>query len=254
MPNYCRNKLLVIGAPEDMKPFLEKAITRIEGEDPLWVMSNLYPRPEPLTRTVSPANNDEFVNQWDINSAMKRVANGETGVWIPLGIPSANNTPEKIAALIADYGASDWYTWSKANWGTKWDCNSRDTGIEILNDTTLQVDFDSAWSPPIQWLEKVANDYPNINFKLSFTEEGMAFCGYVFTTEKDEDGNRDLEEVRGEIINEDEDGESCHYDEELGGWVNDNTDEPYRNGVAIDEDFCPTSKSSVEDETCWFEN
>ena len=254
MPNWCRNELLVIGTAEDMMPFLEKAITRKEGEEPVWVMSNLYPRPEPLNRTTSPALSGEFTNQWEINAAAARIARGETGVTIPVGIPSANNTPEKVAALMAEYGASNWYDWAINNWGTKWDCDSRDTGIYILNETTLQVYFDSAWSPPIQWLVKVVNDYPNINFKLSFTEESEAFCGYVFTTEKDEDGNRELEEVRGEYTHVDDDNEPCHYDEGISGWVNDSTGEPYKNDDGeIDEGFYPTAESSIEDEQCWFE-
>ena len=44
---------------------------------------------------------------------------------------------------------------------------------------------DSAWSPPIEWLRKVARDYPNLFFRLRYAEEGVGFMG-VATAEDGE--------------------------------------------------------------------
>jgi hypothetical protein len=257
MPNWCYNALKVMGEASEMKRFKEIGIEVVDGE-PVWSMGKYFPTPEPLTRTISPsssAKGKEFTNEWEIESAKKRVANGEVGVEIPVSIPCANNSPEACAKLIAEFGFDEWYGWNVANWGTKWDCNTRHTGIETNEDTVLQVSFDSAWSPPIKWLDKVQKDFPTLNFKLTFSEEGCGFCGMVYTGEVEEEGEiRQLEEEEGEYLYSDEDGNACHYDAEKEGWVNSETGELYLNDEGEkDDDFYPESKNSIEDYIVWFE-
>ncbi len=54
--------------------------------------------------------------------------------------------------LFEKYGASDWYTWSANNWGTKWNCDAQDwIKVESPNGDEASVSFwfDSPWGPPI---------------------------------------------------------------------------------------------------------
>ena len=51
----------------------------------------------------------------------------------------------------------------------------------MSNDDLLRafIKFDTAWSPPIPVIEKLAAMFPNNSFKLAYFEGGMGFCGKV---------------------------------------------------------------------------
>ena len=80
--------------------------------------------------------------------------------------PSKENNED----LIKRFGYDNWYDWRCANYGTKWDADSENYGDD-------HVYFETAWSPPLPWLEKVAKDYPELTFRLDYSEEGMQFGG-----------------------------------------------------------------------------
>lgn len=76
-------------------------------------------------------------------------------------------------------GKEEWNDWCVKNWGTKWDaCECQPPEIMTTeNISSFSVDFLTAWSPPIKWLEKVAKEHPNIEFEIHYTEHGMGFTG-----------------------------------------------------------------------------
>jgi hypothetical protein len=63
------------------------------------------------------------------------------------------------------YGHRDWYSWSNANWGTKW--NAYDTN-ESGDDG---VYFDTAWSNPYPVMEALSRKYPDVVFHVRFADE-----------------------------------------------------------------------------------
>ena len=71
----------------------------------------------------------------------------------------------------------NWYDWCCNNWGTKWDV---DCTYEFRGDHKIEFGFDSAWAPPIPWLEWVARLFPNLRFSLTYDEPGMCFRGCAF--------------------------------------------------------------------------
>ena len=73
-----------------------------------------------------------------------------------------------------------WWDWRVQNWGTKWDI---DAELIAEDESYLEYEFDSAWSPPISWLKKVAKDFPELQFILKYDECGMCFRG-VATAKK----------------------------------------------------------------------
>jgi hypothetical protein len=79
---------------------------------------------------------------------------------------------------LKKYGFKDWYSWSIHNWGTKWDAS--DGGINSDHESELDVSFETAWAPPIEWLEKASIKYKKLKFTLEYTEEGMSFEGKSF--------------------------------------------------------------------------
>ena len=137
MPNWCENTLEVSGPTADIKAFKEKA-KKEEGENKTELsLAAFVPLPAELKDTRSPAL-----------------------------------TPDK--RLINLYGFDNWYDWQIHNWGTKWDVNAT---ISSEKPRTLHYFFDSAWSPPITWLEKVSAQFPTLKFKLKYDEPGMGFHG-----------------------------------------------------------------------------
>lgn len=140
---------------------------------------------------------------------------------------------------VADmFSGNDWYSWNVRNWGTKWDVainedkEYSDTYMEgpTPNGENLVVyyNFHTAWSPPVQALEKLSAQYPSLLFTLSFEEE----TGW----------GGELELLRGENISISEYGwkcRDCDHTEE---------DTPYCE--ECDYDMCPACGWGEPDEAC----
>ena len=78
---------------------------------------------------------------------------------------------------IEKYGFKDWYEWSIANWGTKWNASS----IQVVDNDEYRVNiyFETAWSPPDGWYRMLFKKFPNLRFKARITEESDAYMGYI---------------------------------------------------------------------------
>lgn len=64
-----------------------------------------------------------------------------------------------------------WYNWRVENWGTKWE------GYDgRFNDDQSVFTFDTAWSPPLPIIKKLA-ELTGQTFILEYIEYGMFFCG-----------------------------------------------------------------------------
>tara|TARA_B100000674_G_C37943908_1_gene963948 strand:+ start:1297 stop:2199 length:903 start_codon:yes stop_codon:yes gene_type:complete len=70
---------------------------------------------------------------------------------------------------------NNWFSWNNNNWGTKWDIS--DVQIIEKNNNMVILDFDTAWSPPLAWLEKTANIYNKLKFEIEYEESGNDFWG-----------------------------------------------------------------------------
>ena len=87
----------------------------------------------------------------------------------------------------------DWYEWSIENWGTKWD--ACEPNIDHNDIDYFAVSFETAWSPPIAWIENIMKDFPGLQFTLEYEESGMCFGGRLFAQHKKvfEDNHWDLD-------------------------------------------------------------
>ena len=73
---------------------------------------------------------------------------------------------------LKKYGHKDWYGWSNANWGTKWNAYDQ----QELEFGTIQ--FDTAWSTPYPVMEALAKKYHNLTFEVKFADEDLGSnCG-----------------------------------------------------------------------------
>jgi len=113
------------------------------------------------------------------------------------------------------YGENNWYDWSVAHWGTKWDTDAQNV---FYDGETLTLCFDTAWAPPIELYEYLVEQ--GFSVLADYYEPGMCFAGIY------EDGeDRAYDDVSDEFLENDADGklldetygilqERAQYDEE----------------------------------------
>jgi hypothetical protein len=77
-----------------------------------------------------------------------------------------------------------WYDWSCQHWGTKWDLcdmepctNDLDLVKDESDDGELYYRFDTAWSPCIPVVIEMSKQYPDLEFSISYEDEGCGFAG-----------------------------------------------------------------------------
>lgn len=78
----------------------------------------------------------------------------------------------------------NWYDWHVENWGTKWDIDNTEPYDYNFDEdaANLFYDFDTAWGPPIEFVQKISQDFPKLLFTLKYHEPGMAFAGFYETS------------------------------------------------------------------------
>ena len=207
MPNWCYNSLCVSGNKEILADFVSKTLVprNMSSEEEYdeshrFTFNILHPLPKALEGGFSPLPKLE----------------GEDDI----------QYKERMAENVRLYGAEDWYDWNRYNWGTKWDASS--TCIEELDDNNFDLKFNTAWSPPIYWFEKVIPMYPQLEFDLIFDEESQDYCGRMTGRE----GEIDLQV--GKPFFTDHEEKRVIYDMSRGKWKYEDSGE-----LIEDEDFYP---------------
>jgi hypothetical protein len=74
---------------------------------------------------------------------------------------------------IEKYGHKDWYSWSVANWGTKWNAyQTSEQGDSIR--------FETAYSTPAPIVEKLSEMFPTVTILLEFADQDFGYnCGSI---------------------------------------------------------------------------
>jgi hypothetical protein len=170
MPNHCSNHLEVSGSVKEMKKFYDHLsfIPEQDQESYNFDFNDFIPMPKSL----------DIIAGSRVNRAVE-VLNGEANMGSGGDYP--NITPEDIElgktylSNMKKYGHGDWYSWSNANWGTKW--NAYDGYANSVEDDYFGVGFSTAWSPPMPLLAKICELFPNLTIQMEYQEEGMGFAG-----------------------------------------------------------------------------
>lgn len=80
----------------------------------------------------------------------------------------------KYHSNVKNHGHATWYSWSNANWGTKW--NSYD--CRRIDDTTFE--FDTAWSGVPDLIGQMAKQFPDVHIVYKWSDEDTGSnCGHV---------------------------------------------------------------------------
>jgi len=118
------------------------------------------------------------------------------------GFPTLDDFAERVKSNLAKHGSLDWYNWSCAHWGTKWNAYSVVCGK--ARDGEAVIHFETAWAPPLPVLDALAAKFPSLCFRLIWCDEGNDRQHRVYweggKREEDEDDDEDDEEEGKQLL------------------------------------------------------
>ena len=207
MPNWCENNLRIYShcdnkASEEQFQALMKEIGMTEDEEINFSFNHFSPQPPELD-VVEGGCNDKALA---LVQAVDGKDNSGLEKYLPYKVEDSeidnvedliiHLSQEKVSSFqndkfkdmsMLDYGRIlfnnlkvhgyiSWYRWRIDNWGTKWD-----VGEVYVNDHCesgyLELQFDTAWSPPTGVLKAMGLKYPELTFTLKYEETGCSFMG-----------------------------------------------------------------------------
>ena len=130
------------------------------------------------------------------------------------------STFSPVTTTLDDEGNECWDT-SEAieKWGTKWEANELEVIHNDIETFTIQVSFDSAWSPPLAMYETMKKNYKT-NVTAYYCESCMDFFGkYELNNLREVDDSfsypsnkQELEELKKNICPELNDFMECEWE------------------------------------------
>ena len=144
MPNWCNNSLLVTTIENNNKESQEQLQDFIRR-----AKLQAYEYKDDEGKTIKDNGSDLSMNQL-----------------YPM--------PTKLEGTEGLSDKPNWYDWRVKHWGTKWDITAY---LEWDDEDCVEYSFDSAWSPPYNFVEKVSKDFPLLRFRLKYEEPGMCYMG-----------------------------------------------------------------------------
>jgi len=103
----------------------------------------------------------------------------------------------------------DWYNWNTHHWGTKWDACSVDVEQEP---GVLRYWFNTAWSPPLPFVEAFAKTYADLDCTFDYEEE-QGWGGQIVVADGElvSHDQYDIPESHAEMVRR---GRECFCDDE----------------------------------------
>jgi hypothetical protein len=130
-----------------------------------------------ISRAVKAAQKDALLNEFaPVPQALADTTEGSFGDKLEQA---------RLMALregnVKTYGYSSWYDFAIGEWGCKWDISNGGDDYKIkkvANGYTVTLSFDTAWSPPINFYDKLVE----LEFEVDamYYEPGVNFCGRYY--------------------------------------------------------------------------
>lgn len=172
MPNWCGNSLVIEGPEKDVAAFKRAAAGPTQSYNKILVESMSWPVHDDIR----------------LRAAVEQTP--EPGEYSILSFHALMPVPDKVRRFgydsmqskkLADALGVDapmcGHEWENANWGVKW--GACEVAMDDSIPDKLFYDFDTAWSPPIEFFVQIAKKWTNLKFSLSYSEPGMAFEGDI---------------------------------------------------------------------------
>ena len=151
MPNHCHNRVTIYGSGNDTdetRAQIAKLKQIFEDES---TFGQIIPEPD----WANTPNKD-----------------GELPVQ-----PSGDNPYHVSWFKSTDRQDDRWYNWRVQNWDTKWD--AYDVVVTDDDPDQLEVEFNTAWSPPEAVCSALREQYPDLAVSWFYDEPGCEIAGYL---------------------------------------------------------------------------
>jgi hypothetical protein len=141
MPNWCFNELIIKGN----KPVIDRLKNQV-GKPTRIPHTDLMTKEQTFAEDKNP-----IFSFWNIVKPTNLAA------YAAVSDISSMSDPD------------NWYGWNNRNWGTKWDACQVD--IKLEDDESITYYFETAWAPPYPVIEKLSEQYPQLEMQLHYNEE-----------------------------------------------------------------------------------
>tara|TARA_Y100000813_G_scaffold69522_1_gene49313 strand:+ start:46 stop:627 length:582 start_codon:yes stop_codon:yes gene_type:complete len=165
MPNHCHNRVTFYPSGNNTDSSLDQIETIkdiFKGES---VFTQIIPEPDWENTPLMSSDMPKY--DWD-------KAKGKLGE-----LPQMVETPYGLSLRFVSTDKQDdrWYDWRVQNWDTKWD--AYDVVVTDEDPEYLEVEFNTAWSPPEAICHKIREDFPDIAISWFYDEPGCEIAGYL---------------------------------------------------------------------------
>jgi len=163
MPNHCHNRVTFYPAGDNTEKAIEdiKAIKQMFEDEK--VFGQIIPEPDWANMPLMSSD-----NRW----GQKYGKDGELPV---LQTDSFGECLRFHSTGIAD---QRWYDWRLQNWDTKWD--AYDVNIVDDDPENMEIEFNTAWSPPEAICHALREKYENtVSISWFYDEPGCEIAGYL---------------------------------------------------------------------------
>ena len=165
MPNHCHNRVTFYAHHSDgdeSSNQIAKIKQLFEDEN---CFTQIIPEPDWLNTPLMSSDMPKY--DWD-------KPKGKVGE-----LPQYVNTDYGKSLRFVSTGQIDdrWYDWRVNNWDTKWDCY--DVVVTDDDPDCLEVEFNTAWSPPEAICNALREQYPDVSISWFYDEPGCEIAGYL---------------------------------------------------------------------------
>ena len=165
MPNHCHNRVTIYGSGNDTAETREQIAKIKQIFEDESSFGQIIPEPDwPNTPLMS---SDMPKYDWD-----KPL--GKLG---ELPVADERNFGRTYTFMSTNRGDNRWYDWRNQNWDTKWD--AYDVVVTDDDPDQLEVEFNTAWSPPEAICSALREQYPDLAISWFYDEPGCEIAGYL---------------------------------------------------------------------------
>ena len=163
MPNHCHNRVTIYGSGNDTDE-TRAQIAKIKSifEDEA-IFTHFIPEPDWPNMPITESTKGNWLR--DKIGEVGELPVKEEDPWTRYVFQSTGITDQR------------WYDWRLQNWDTKWDAYD----VEVTDDDPdqLEVEFNTAWSPPEAVCHAMRELYPDLSVSWFYDEPGCEIAGYL---------------------------------------------------------------------------
>lgn len=170
MPNHIKNRLSVTGDEDKVKLFFEsirKEKADENGETSAIDFEKIIPMPKEL-------NIESGSSSYQAKDLIEKCKTRNIKEYVMEHMDEFKQSVRPYIENYIKYGYTDWYDWSIAKWGTKWNA------YDVVDMTSARiVEFSTAWATPIPVMAELSKQHPEVKIKVDFADEDLGSnCGW----------------------------------------------------------------------------